>query len=413
MSVEWTKAKFLGVRYREHRSRKNGVNLDRCFSIRYKLDGKDKEEVCGWASEGWTAEKAFKALSAIRENIKTGLGPTSLAQQRTDNQAKTAALQQEAQEKEKENITFGHFFTAEYTPSAFRSKKKITVEREQLLYRLWIAPVLGDIPIKDVTVANMEKIVANLQKKSRSAATIRYVLAIARQVWNYAFSRDIVLGENPVRKIKKPRADNRRVRFLTAGEAKRLFDALKIKSIDCYGEAVIALFAGLRAGEIHALTWSDCDFTNKTIYIRDPKNKMSRHAYMTEEIFDVLQNRHKQAQRHEELVFPARDGSIRVAVSKTFEKVVTELGLNNTVQHTTNAQGEAVPIKISDARQKVVFHTLRHTFASWLVQAGTPLYTVAELMGHSSLEMTKRYAHLAPENLRKAALSLQGKLTTL
>ena len=65
---------------------------------------------------------------------------------------------------------------------------------------------------------------------------------------------------------------------------------------------------------------------------------------------------------------------------------------------------------ISDGRQKVVFHTLRHTFASWLVQKGTPLYTVAELMGHTSLEMTQRYAHLAPDTMRKAALGLSGML---
>jgi integrase len=67
-------------------------------------------------------------------------------------------------------------------------------------------------------------------------------------------------------------------------------------------------------------------------------------------------------------------------------------------------------LPISDARQRVVFHTLRHTFASWLVQQGTPLYTVAELMGHTTIEMSRRYSHLAPDTLRKAALSLQGAL---
>ena len=76
----------------------------------------------------------------------------------------------------------------------------------------------------------------------------------------------------------------------------------------------------------------------------------------------------------------------------------------------TNENGQQMPVKIQDARQRVVFHSLRHTFASWLVQRGTPLYTVAELMGHTTLEMTKRYSHLAPDSLRKAALSLEGSL---
>ena len=78
MAVQWYKTKFLGVRYREHPARKHGIRPDRCFSIRYKLDGKDKEEVIGWASEGWTAEKAYAQLSRIGENIRTGKGVTSL-----------------------------------------------------------------------------------------------------------------------------------------------------------------------------------------------------------------------------------------------------------------------------------------------------------------------------------------------
>ncbi|MDL2279575.1 tyrosine-type recombinase/integrase [Desulfovibrio sp. OttesenSCG-928-G11] len=97
-------------------------------------------------------------------------------------------------------------------------------------------------------------------------------------------------------------------------------------------------------------------------------------------------------------------------VPDTFARTVDALGLNNTGEMVKNAKGELIPVRITDARHRVVFHTLRHTFASWLVQQGTPLYTVAELMGHSTLEMTRRYSHLAPDTLRKAALSLQGHL---
>ncbi|MDR1359345.1 MAG: site-specific integrase, partial [Deltaproteobacteria bacterium] len=70
MAVSWNKTNFLGVRYREHATRKNGVRLDRCYSIRYKLDGTDREEVVGWASEKVTPESAFGILSLIRENIR-------------------------------------------------------------------------------------------------------------------------------------------------------------------------------------------------------------------------------------------------------------------------------------------------------------------------------------------------------
>jgi site-specific recombinase XerD len=66
--------------------------------------------------------------------------------------------------------------------------------------------------------------------------------------------------------------------------------------------------------------------------------------------------------------------------------------------------------KISDRRLKLVFHSLRHTFASWLIMEGTPLFTVSKLLGHGDIGMTMRYAHLAPDHLRHAAGCLEGKL---
>jgi integrase len=65
---------------------------------------------------------------------------------------------------------------------------------------------------------------------------------------------------------------------------------------------------------------------------------------------------------------------------------------------------------VTDARQKVVFHTLRHTFASWLVMRGVPLYDVAKLMGHNTIVMTQRYGHLAPDRLMASAAGLSGIL---
>jgi integrase len=188
-----------------------------------------------------------------------------------------------------------------------------------------------------------------------------------------------------------------------------LLDALKLRSIDIHDSAVLSLFCGLRAGEIHNLRWGDVDLGNRIIHIRDTKSKIDRHATITDEIKEVFERRYT-TQSKNELIFPAVNGKQRRWVSDTFSRTVDELGFNNTGEFIINESGEYVPVKISDARQRIVFHSLRHTFASWLVKDGIPLYTVAELLGHSSLEMTRRYSHLTPDTLQKAAMTLQGKL---
>lgn len=409
MAVTWFKTNFLGVRYREHATRKHGVRLDRCFSIRYKVDGKDKEEVAGWASEGMSAEKAFKLLAAIRENIKNGTGPKSLSAMREENERKSTLTAREQRAQTNAAVTFSDFWRDDYYPAAESDRTPRTLETERGYYKKWIEPVLGGIPLQKIDAAMVEAVTTRARKAGKSPGTICKIIGVVSQVWNKAASRDLVQGECPARKVKKPRQDNRRVRFLSHKEAKTLLDALQLRSVDMHDEALLSLLCGLRAGEIHSLTWGDIDLKNGTIHIRDPKNKRNRHAFITEEVKIMLQRRYNK-QATTDLVFPTYNGKPRLWVSDTFSRTVDELGLNDTGEFTTDNGGNKIPIRISDARQRVVFHTLRHTFASWLVQQGTPLYTVAELMGHTTIEMSRRYSHLAPDTLRKAALSLQGTL---
>jgi integrase len=121
----------------------------------------------------------------------------------------------------------------------------------------------------------------------------------------------------------------------------------------------------------------------------DTKSGKTRVLSLTTEIKTVFKGRNNHPKN--EVVFPARGGQKIVKISKTFNRAVDEAGLND---------------GIDDRRQKVTFHTLRHTFASWLVMAGISLYEVKELLGHASLTMTERYAHLAPDRNKKAATTM-------
>ena len=394
MAVAWVKeSKFLGVRYREHAIRKHGIKFDRCYSIRYKLAGKDREEVTGWSSEGMTAEKAFKWLSIIRENIRLGTGPQSIADMRHVNEDQALEEARAKRSKEIERITFSDFWESTYLPTAQATKAERTVQGEIGMYNNWIRPALGDIPFRKIDISKVEHVAIKATKAGKSAATIRYILKIIGQVWNKAVTRDLVQGDCPTRRVKKPQIDNRRERFLSEQEASDLFVALALRSKDMHDIALLSLFCGLRAGEVHALTWGDIDLNNGMIYVRDTKNTINRHAFMPQEVRATIEGR-RAGQTKDSLVFPGVNGKLRQWVSDTFSRTVEDIGLNDTGEMTTNRDGNQVPVKIADRRQRVVFHTLRHTFASWLVQKGTPLYTVAELMGHTTLEMTRRYSHL-------------------
>jgi site-specific recombinase XerD len=123
------------------------------------------------------------------------------------------------------------------------------------------------------------------------------------------------------------------------------------------------------------------------------KGSKSRPAFMTDQVKTVFESLGNG--KPGELVFPDRKGHQMKRISNAFHRAVEVLGLND---------------GITDSRQKVVFHTLRHTYASWLVEDGTDLYVVQKLLGHSTLAMTERYAHLGESKLQNAVKSLEKKI---
>lgn len=405
---KWVKAS-KGVRYREHPTRKHGKRRDRYYALQYKRNGKVFNEAVGWSSDQVTQASCERLLAMLRENWRTGAGPQTLAEMRQEAEIARQDAKEAKERQRNEARTFQSFFEGVYLPASKYTKKPSSLKTEEGLFKRWIAPVFGDMPLSKISPPMVEGLQADMLKAGKSPATAKYALAVISQVWNAAYMRGIVQGENPCRRVKKPKVDNRRMRFLTAEEARNLLTALELRSVDTHDACILSLFCGLRAGEIHALTWGDIDFDNGLILIRDPKNGKNRHAFMTEEVREMLLSRH-QSQSRSDYVFVTDYGTAKKQISNVFVAVVNELGLNDSGEFTPDDEGNQIPVKIADARQRVVFHSLRHTFASWLVQAGTPLYTVAELMGHSTLEMTRRYSHLAPDTMKVAAMSLQGKL---
>lgn len=394
MARTWTTSKFPGVRYRSHPSRNHGNRRDRYFAIYFRLDGKRVEEGVGWESAGWTEKKVNTLLAELRENQRLGRRPFTLDERRRiaeqQNRDELALREQNALAKR----TFDEFWTEFYAPSASGTKKAKTWQDEQGHYENWIKPIIGDTPIREVSAFALERIRKQLVTKKRTIRTQQAIFATCRQVFNLAIRLQMI-DSSPVRQIRLPRSDNRRQRHLSLQEASDLLALVQTPSPQLHDICLLSLHTGLRAGEIFSLRWEDIHWENETILVRDPKSGRNRYAYLTSATKAMLETRRSAATC--DLIFHQADGSPLKEVSRTFERIVDKLGWN---------KGQA------DPRLKVVFHTLRHTFASWLVQQGTPLYTVAKLMGHSTLAMTERYAHLAPEGLRTAVRDLENHIET-
>ena len=383
------KTAFPGVRYREHPTRKHGaVNKDRYYTIRYKVDGKDKEEGVGWASEGKTPEKAYDILKLIKDNIRNGTGPQSYEELRAENRASDIRKKERAEEEEKRRISFGTFFEETYMPQAESYKRDNTIHSERCYYNKWISPIFKDIALINVNRFYLDKMLLNMTNEGCAKRTKNYALSVISQVWNLAKKYKIVSGDCPTKECVIKYLDNERTRFLSEEEARIILDELKKRDKDLHDIALMSLLCGMREGEILNLKWSDIDMSEKRIQILNTKSYKTRHAWFGPEIEEFLKERLANAESKEDLIFPPKNHKMHYYVSKTFKNVVDKLGFND---------------NITDNKKKLVFHSLRHTFASWLAKRGVSEYIMMKLMGHSSFKMLQRYAHLTNTTLKEKA----------
>jgi integrase len=421
--VNWAETNFPGVRYWEsdvrgidgksiEQSKKKPKKWkpDRCYTIRYMVEGKRKTETVGWESQGITPQYCSNLRGKIVSSIKTGEGAYQSLKEKT-------AIEKERREGEEadkfakalENIPF-HVLGDRYIEWA-EDEKPASCKADDSRYRNHIKPLLGSVPVKDVVTFTLEQFKKELKKKKGrggkplSPKTIHHCLALIRQMYSHAAGWGIYSGPNPVTETAKTSKkflkipDNRRERILSRKEADQILDffkngladkkgKVKGQNIQLHDITVLGLYAGLRADEIFSLKWRDIDLANGLINIKDPKNETNRAAYINAPIRGVLLRREKEeGYSKNSFIFESRKGGKIREVSNAFDRALEKLKFNKGVD---------------DTRDRVVFHTTRHTFASWLAMDGTPLGSIQKLMGHKNIEMTIRYAKYSPDHQREA-----------
>lgn len=374
-----------GVRYREHETRKHGRQKDRYYYIRYTKDKKRIEEGLGWASRGWSEQRAGALLFEIKENIRLGKAPQSFRE--------LCAINKEENDERvmiESHLAFGSVFEKYMTQAKIDDGKR-TYESKLSIFRFWISPVFNKRSLHDIKKQDIENIKEDMLNKDRSPGTVKKVVNLISQVYKYAIDHELFSGNIPTAGVKIPQRDNKRTRYLSKQEARMLLDELAKHSRIIHDMALLSLYTGMRAGEIRKLQWTNVLWESNRINAKWRKNGESDLIPMHPQVLNMLKARYREDGTG--FVFKSKNGTMIGAVSMTYQRVVQRLGFN---------------LGIDDVTQKVVFHTLRHTYASWLVMGGVDLYTTQKLMGHKSHQMTQRYAHLAPEHLEKAVNSLEN-----
>ena len=213
--------------------------------------------------------------------------------------------------------------------------------------------------------------------RHRSLLSLIYRLAI----------RNGKVHENPVRQVSRRRENNIRTRFLDADEETRLRAAIRAECPEREPEFDLALHTGMRRNEQWQLRWQDVNLRAGIITIPQTKNSSRRHVPVNSVAEKALEVLAKSRIRSE---YVCGGSAIREGRDweRWFEECVRKAG-------------------VPDLR----WHDLRHTFASRLAMAGVPLRTLAELLGHRTLAMVMRYAHLAPAHLREAVERIAGMPT--
>jgi integrase len=212
----------------------------------------------------------------------------------------------------------------------------------------------------------------------RSGATANRYMAALSHVFTKASTEWGWMEINPLSKVSREKETQGRVRFLSDDERKRLFEACKIsRNQQLYLIVMLAVSTGARQGEIMGLTWDDVSFEQRRIILRDTKNGETRAVPLVGEAYERFKEYSKVRRIDTPLVFPRAGikGNQPMSIREAWDNTVTTA-------------------KIENFR----FHDLRHSCASYLAMNGATLAEIAEVLGHKTLQMVKRYSHLSDQH---------------
>jgi integrase len=274
----------------------------------------------------------------------------------------------------------------------------------------------SDLFLHDLTNKHINILVASRKVESIANWTIKHELQTLRSSIKLAEELGYKVNSEINWPSKELKTKKGRLRFLTQDEEQRLLKELdpnryekgmvpptdrtpemKKHLQDNYDLVVSLLDTGMRYDEMAKLPWSSVDMESGSIRIYRNKVNLADTLYMTDRLKEVIKSRHENRSNESRYVFEGKDGDPRGYVYQGINKAMSRSGLNN-------------DDVVSEKGGKVTIHTLRHTFATRLVQNGVSLAKVSKLLGHASITTTEIYAHLAPNEASEEAMRVLNGL---
>jgi integrase len=250
----------------------------------------------------------------------------------------------------------------------------------------WWAKNIGHCLLADITSAAISE---HKSKMTQSAATVDKYIKNLSHAFSVAVNDWGWLEDNPVKKVKSPKLPRGRVRFLDDGERAKLLNTCQQSSNkQLYMCMILALSTGMRQGELMGLKWQDVNLKDGVIILHETKNGERRRVPLAGHGLELLREHAKVRRIDTPLLFPGNIHKDKpIDLRKPFETALKAA-------------------EITDFH----WHDLRHCTASYLAMNGASLAEIAEVLGHKTLQMVKRYAHLSDGHVSNVVASMNNKI---
>ena len=243
---------------------------------------------------------------------------------------------------------------------------------------------LGSLRVVQVNPMRIAEVRTKLSEEGRSNATVNRYLAALSHALGVAAREWGWIDENPCAKVRSLTEPRGRVRFLSETERDNLLAAALDSPDDrLYPMVVLALSTGMRQGEILGLTWADVDFDRQTITLHQTKNGERRVVPLVEPALGLLRERARDSDGSPWVFRAPRSDKRPVFARRPWVNALEAAG-------------------VTDFR----FHDLRHSAASYLAMNGASMMEIADVLGHKTMQMVKRYSHLSEAHTRGVVTSM-------